>query len=166
MVNEQNETPFSSVTVYYEHDHDRLDILFRDYQHLKRADFPKAKESFKQFMFGLQKHIVWEEDILFPLFEQKTGMHNGGPTEVMRMEHRMIKKHLEAIHDKVRVGNPDTDSDEMLLLNTLMNHNEKEERILYPAIDRTMNGEEREKVYQTMQNIPEERYKHCCSVQK
>ena len=64
----------------YEQDHDRLDELFKTFQQLKRSDFPKAKEAFKEFKFGLQRHIVWEEDLLFPLWEKKTGMSEGGPT--------------------------------------------------------------------------------------
>ena len=80
-----------SVSIYYGQDHDRLDDLFTKHQQLKRTDFAKAKEYFKEFKFGLQRHIVWEEDILFPLFEEKTGMRGGGPTAVMRMEHRIIK---------------------------------------------------------------------------
>ncbi|MDE3059043.1 MAG: hypothetical protein KGJ59_13915, partial [Bacteroidota bacterium] len=61
-----------------------------------------------------------------------------------------------------KAGSPETDDDELHLLNTLTMHNEKEERILYPAIDRTMNDAEREKVFHTMQNTPEERYNKCC----
>lgn len=151
-----------TVSSYYETDHDRLDELFRTYQRLKRSDFPKAKEAFKEFKIGLQRHIVWEEEILFPLFEQKTGLFKRGPTEVMRMEHRLIKNYLEAIHDKVKVGNPDTDNDEELLLNTLSMHNEKEERVLYPAIDRSLNNGERAGVFEAMHNIPEEQYHNCC----
>jgi regulator of cell morphogenesis and NO signaling len=151
-----------TVSSYYEIDHDRLDELFKNYQQWKRTDFVKAKEFFKQFKHGLQRHIIWEEDILFPIFEQKTGMYGQGPTEVMRMEHRLIKRHLEAIHDKVKVGSSDTDNDEILLLNTLFQHNEKEERILYPAIDRSMNEGERKGVFETMQNVPKERYNNCC----
>jgi regulator of cell morphogenesis and NO signaling len=149
-----------TVSSYYEADHDRLDGLFKTYQQLKRTDFAKAKESFNEFRIGLRRHIVWEEEILFPLFEQKTGLFNQGPTEVMRMEHSLIKKYLEAIHDRVKVDNPDTDADEALLLNTLLMHNEKEERILYPAIDRTTNNGERNGVFEAMQNIPEDLYSH------
>jgi hypothetical protein len=38
---------------FYEQDHDRPDELFRTFQKLKRADFAKAKESVKEFKFGL-----------------------------------------------------------------------------------------------------------------
>ena len=73
-----------TIREFYEQDHDRLDELFKTFQQLKRSDFAKAKEAFKEFKFGLQRHIVWEEDLLFPLWEEKTGMSEGGPTFVMR----------------------------------------------------------------------------------
>jgi iron-sulfur cluster repair protein YtfE (RIC family) len=149
------------ITEYYEQDHDRLDGLFQEYQRLKRTDYAKAKESFKQFKFGLQRHIIWEEEILFPLFEQKTGMKDG-PTTVMRSEHRLIGKFLEAIHEKVKVRNPETDEDEAKLLEVLGMHNQKEERILYPAIDRSIVEKERDAVYSAMNALPEERYASCC----
>ena len=39
----------STITAFFEQDHDRLDELFKTFQQLKRSDFPKAKESFKEF---------------------------------------------------------------------------------------------------------------------
>ncbi|MBI5216579.1 MAG: hemerythrin domain-containing protein [Ignavibacteriae bacterium] len=143
----------STITNYYEDDHDRLDNLFKQFQSLKRNELPRAKEFFLEFHSGLLRHIMWEEEILFPLFEQKTGMHHSGPTEVMRMEHRVIKKHLEAIHTAIQSGNPETDSDEQTMLNTLFAHNQKEEQILYPAIDRTINSNERVTVFQKMETV-------------
>lgn len=151
-----------TITSHYETDHDRLDNLFKNFQQYKRTDFTKAKEFFKQFMFGLQRHIIWEEDILFPLFEQKTGMTQGGPTFVMRSEHRQIKKHLESIHEKVKARNPESEEEEQLLLNVLSMHNQKEENILYPAIDRLVTKEELSSIFSAMEKIPEERYKSCC----
>ena len=151
-----------TISLFYEHDHDRLDESFKTFQQLKRSDFPKAKEAFKAFKFGLQRHIVWEEDVLFPLWEEKTGMSEGGPTSVMRAEHRQIGQQLEAIHGKVADQNPDSDQEEQALLDLLGSHNMKEERVLYPAIDQLTSAEERETVFQNMKNIPEERYKLCC----
>ena len=148
----------STITEFYEQDHDRLDELFKTFQRLKRSDFPKAKEAFKEFKFGLQRHIVWEEGVLFPLWEEKTGMSEGGPTFVMRAEHRQIGQQLEAIHGKVAEQNPDSDQEEQALLDLLGTHNMKEERVLYPGIDRVTSAEERETVFQNMKNIPEERY--------
>jgi len=151
-----------TISEFYEQDHDRLDELFKTFQKLKRSDFAKAKETFKVFKFGLQRHIVWEEDLLFPLWEEKTGMSESGPTFVMRAEHRQIGQQLEAIHGKVADQNPDSDQEEQALLDLLGSHNMKEELVLYPAIDQLTSAEERETVFRNMKNIPEERYRLCC----
>ena len=151
-----------TITEFFEQDHDRLDELFKTFQQLKRSDFAKAKEAFKGFKVGLQRHIVWEEDLLFPIWEEKTGMSESGPTPVMRNEHRQIGQQLEAIHQKVADQNPDSDQEELALLDLLGSHNRKEERALYPAIDKVTSPEERDTIFRSMKNIPEERYKLCC----
>ena len=151
-----------TITEFFEQDHDRLDELFKTFQQLKRSDFSTAKDAFKGFKVGLQRHIVWEEDLLFPIWEQKTGMSDSGPTPVMRNEHRQIGQQLEAIHQKVADQNPDSDQEELALLDLLGSHNRKEERALYPAIDKVTSPEERDTIFRSMKNIPEERYKLCC----
>jgi len=75
-----------AITKFMGQDHDRLDELFREFQTLKGSDFAKAKHAFSEFKRGLQRHIVWEEEILFPLFEHQTDIQDRGPTAVMRME--------------------------------------------------------------------------------
>ncbi|MDE2039293.1 MAG: hemerythrin domain-containing protein [Elusimicrobia bacterium] len=152
----------NNVSEYFAADHDRLDALFADFQRLKRADFAAAKEKFKAFLKGLTRHIVWEEDVLFPAFEEKTGMRGMGPTEVMRREHRMIKGRLDAIHDKVRAADPNSDEDERALLELLSAHNMKEESILYPAIDRGLEAGGLADIQRALEAIPEQRYACCC----
>jgi regulator of cell morphogenesis and NO signaling len=152
----------NTITVFFEQDHDQLEELFKTFQQLKRADFAKAKEAFAAFKFGLQRHIVWEEDILFPMWEKETGIKEGGATSVMRTEHRQIGQQLEAIHQKVVNQSPDSEQEEQALLALLGSHNMKEERVLYPGIDRVTSAEVRETVFRDMKNIPEERYKLCC----
>ncbi len=150
-----------TITEFFEQDHDRLDALFQSFQTLKRHDFAKAREVFKEFKFGLQRHIVWEEDLLFPLWEEKSGMSEGGPTFVMRAEHRQIGEQLEAIHLKVADENPESDQEERVLLGLLDSHNMKEERVLYPSIDHLTTPEECQGLFQKMNQIPEERYRVC-----
>lgn len=141
-------------------DHDRLDHLFRQFQQTKRLDFSRAKEFFKEFKFGLQRHVVWEESILFPLFERKTGQ--AGPTDVMRAEHRRIGDRLEAIHQKVKRQDPASDDTEAELLALLDAHNQKEETVLYPAIDRLTSDEEKADTFRAMEEVPAEAYRVCC----
>jgi iron-sulfur cluster repair protein YtfE (RIC family) len=151
-----------TITAFFEQDHDQLDDFFKTFQQLKRSDFPKAKEAFKEFQVGLQRHIVREEDLLFPLWEEKTGMSEERPTVAMRADHRRIGQQLETIHGKVAAQNPDSDQEEQALLDLLGSHNRKEERALYPAIDQVANAETRETIFQKMKNIPEERYTLSC----
>ena len=75
------------------------------------------------------------------------GDAEGGATSVMRTEHRQIGQHLEVIHQKVAEQNPDSDQEEQALLNLLGSHNMKEERVLYPGIDRVTSAEARETVF-------------------
>ena len=152
----------AKISVTFEQDHDRLDALFTTFQQQKRKDPAKAREAFVEFKFGLQRHIVWEEDVLFPKWEENSGMAEGGPTQVMRTEHRIIGECLEAIHQKVQANNPDSDLEEQRLVDVLKSHNMKEERILYPSIDQVITDQERAELYQAMKDIPEERYRTCC----
>ena len=146
---------------YMGKDHDRLDNLFKQYQ-ASKSNPEKAKIFFKEFKIGLQRHIVWEEQILFPLFEENTGMKESGPTAVMRMEHLQIGETLEKIHEKVRNLDTSTENLENYLLSILRPHNDKEEGILYPWIDESINDEKRKAAFEQMKNLPEESYHKCC----
>jgi iron-sulfur cluster repair protein YtfE (RIC family) len=143
-------------------DHDRLDDLFANFRKWKRTDYAKAKEFFKAFKLGLQRHIVWEESVLFPRFEHKTGMVNHGPTEVMRMEHRTIADRLEEVHKFVQKQGLASDHAEQLLVEALSEHNQKEEHVLYPALDRLLSDEEKADVFTEMEQTPESAYMVCC----
>ncbi|RMH05572.1 MAG: hemerythrin domain-containing protein [Nitrospirae bacterium] len=154
----------TSIAEFMEQDHDRLDEIFKRFQETKRQDPAKGKTLFKDFLTGLHRHIVWEEEILFPIFEQQAEMMQGqGPTRVMRMEHRQIKQFLDQIHEKVAAGDPNSDEAERGLLEVLGAHNVKEERILYPWIDSMVSGEERAALITRMQHLPPEAYTQCCS---
>jgi regulator of cell morphogenesis and NO signaling len=139
-----------TITEYFQQDHDRLDGLFKNFQDYKRSDYSRAKEYFVQFKFGLQRHIIWEEEVLFPLFEEKTGIYDCGPTKIMQNEHRQIGELLEAIHRKVQKSDPESDMEERMLVGLVALHNQKEERILYPAIDRMTNANEKHALFSKM----------------
>ncbi len=151
----------ATVTGFYGHDHDELDNYLKEFQALKHKDFSKAKPFFRAFKTGLLRHILWEEEILFPVFEAKMGMKEGGPTAVMRHEHAQIKEILEALHQKVRRQEPDSDEGEQALIAILEAHNQKEEMILYPAIDGLTSPQEKEALFKQMQEFPKERYDNC-----
>jgi iron-sulfur cluster repair protein YtfE (RIC family) len=151
----------TDVSSFYGHDHDDLDSFLKEFQLLKRKDFAQAKPFFRKFKFGLQRHIIWEEEILFLMFELKTGLKDSGPTAVMRQEHILIKQALELLHLKVQRNNPDSEEEEKTLIDILSVHNNKEESILYPAIDQLTTAEEKQLMFQQMEGVPQERYASC-----
>jgi iron-sulfur cluster repair protein YtfE (RIC family) len=151
------------ITELMEQDHDRLDGLFKEFQSAKIGDCAKATQAFSEFKRGLQRHIIWEEEFLFPRFEEETGMSEGGPTAVMRLEHRRIKGLLDGIHDRVAAGKTDTDEYERELKDVLLVHNTKEESVLYPGIDGCLSEAEAATLITAMQALPAERFAHCCT---
>ncbi|WP_373975928.1 hemerythrin domain-containing protein [Chitinibacter sp. SCUT-21] len=83
-------------------------------------------------------HFALEEDSLFPVFEQASGMI-GGPTQVMRNEHAQARDLMQGLQEAAA----QQDSDDFIgcaetLLLLLQQHNMKEENILYPMCDRTI----------------------------
>jgi regulator of cell morphogenesis and NO signaling len=104
--------------------------------------------------------------VLFPFFEKNTGFTRGGPTEVMRQEHRQIGESLETLHKKVQQSDPNSDEQEKQILNLLASHNNKEENILYPSIDALAKEPGKiEEIFQAMRDIREERYLTCCKTE-
>lgn len=135
----------TSIARLYGDDHTRLDGLFKQFQSLMATDPDQARRCFQQFRADLERHIVWEEDLVFPVFEEKTGQRNSGPTAVMRYEHEQIRQLLALIDETLAAGRA-SGEDEHRLIAIVEAHNWKEEVVLYPMIDEQITPEEREQV--------------------
>ncbi|MFO0775366.1 MAG: hemerythrin domain-containing protein [Nitrospiraceae bacterium] len=140
-----------TVRGFFEHDHDRLDGLFASFRSQYTADRAAAQSAFAAFRAGLAQHIVWEEELLFPLWEAKTGMTQAGPTVVMRHEHRQIHPLLEQLQRESDKGE-NIEATAQLLSDILAAHNMKEERVLYPAIDQALTDEQRVTVFDKIEH--------------
>jgi len=77
--------------------------------------------------------------VIFPAFEQATGMTDGGPTSVMRSEHAQMRGLIEQMGVAADADNYDelVDIGDTLLMLT-QQHNQKEEQMLYPMCDRAL----------------------------
>ena len=135
-----------NIMEFMSQDHDNLDELFKQFQYQKNKDLARAKSLFAEFRAGLEKHIVWEEEILFPIFEKAQNMQLSGPTYVMRKEHEMIKTILNQIQKEIEGGNNQIENLEKNLFEVLKPHNDKEEAILYPWIDKSIPSDSLETV--------------------
>jgi len=126
-------------------DHDRLDALEQQaFECLAAGNAAGARDAWGEFTVGLRRHIRFEEQLLFPTFEERLGIPPAaGPTAVMRAEHREIEALIEAI-GRALAGEGAALPLRARLHGVLGEHNVKEERILYPATDRALRPEERD----------------------
>jgi DUF438 domain-containing protein len=105
------------------------------------ADWIGLERDGGMFLREMERHIGLEEELLFPAFEEKTGMTRG-PTEMMRMEHdqmramfAQMRAAIEAKDAGLYLGVADT------LLILLQQHNMKEESMMYPMLDASLDEE-------------------------
>lgn len=142
----------SDIKRFMDIDHRRVDRLLQDVSTLRRRDRTQAAAAFADGRERLLRHILWEEDLLFPAFEDKTGLHDSGPTLVMRQEHARIKVILERMTALLEAeAGAELDEVEQELVGALTVHNKKEETILYPLLNKRLSAQERSALLEKMQ---------------
>jgi hemerythrin-like domain-containing protein len=120
-------------------DHKDCDLLFAKAENAaSKDDWDTASQAFNEFVQAMERHLGIEEQILFPAFEEETGMATG-PTEMMRMEHEQMR----TLFDEMKEAMEQQDSDDYLgaaetLLIMMQQHNIKEEQILYNIMDQRL----------------------------
>lgn len=146
------EARFDSVTGYLSWDHERLDALLVEEQ-LRVADvrWPEAAESHALFARGLERHIRVEEEIVFPLFEARSGIVDG-PTAVMHDEHRCMLQALSMMRAAIDREDAGAHAEGLAFLNSVRpGHDAKEESILFPMTDRLLEPRDRATVAARLQ---------------
>ena len=136
----------SSINEFLTADHRRLDDLLEQFQNCKATDPATARDLLAQFATRLYRHLQWEETLLFPVFEQKTGQT--GLTSTLRGEHEEIREHLEALTGDA--GPSDSDYEEKMLVEELGGHNAREEYAFYPEFDKLLSDEDRARILDAM----------------
>lgn len=131
------------VNAYLTGDHRRLDALLEEVEgRARQGGFAEASARFGDFSGGLLRHIRMEEEVLFPAFEQWTGMVSG-PTVILRAEHEDLKRILEELAEALEKKDARASSDALAGLREVLGmHNLKEERMLYPMTDGSAKSDE------------------------
>ncbi len=130
------------VVTFFTKDHRACDAIWAEVEAAVDAgDTAAAKAAFERFAARTRRHLDMEEQVLFPAFERATGMHGGGPTMVMRMEHERMRAVLDGMSGLAASGNLEdvVDHGDTLLMLT-QQHNMKEEGMLYPMADARLGG--------------------------
>jgi len=131
---------------FFTKDHRRLDKLFNRF----RADDSASRiEILNMFAAGLIRHIIWEEEYLFPIFEEVTGMIEEGPIAVMREDHHTIQELLYELLMQARNGESYSPLS-VQLEGLLLQHNLAEENVLYEAVESMLAPESRTELLQAL----------------
>ena len=146
---------FRAVTEALAWDHDRLDALeAAAFRKRSEGDFGAARALYAEFALGLRRHIGFEEQLVFPAFEQKTGLPpTAGPTAVMRVEHREIEGLLDRIEASMGEAGSPAEALRRQLHAVLGDHNLKEEQVLYPSTDDLLGAEEADRLVSQIQRL-------------
>ena len=121
---------------YMQAHHGSCDQLYADGENFFLDEqIEEGLESIKSFLNEMERHFQMEETVLFPTFEEISGMYQG-PTQVMRMEHQQMRNLLARMSEALSNG----DREEILevgetMMILMQQHNVKEEGILYPMAD-------------------------------
>ena len=123
-------------------DHRHCDDYFAEVeQAVADGAWDRATSSFALFRDAILKHFDVEETLLFPAFEERSGM-TMGPTQVMRGEHVQMRELIDAAAQALAARNADDYSGEAeTLLIMMQQHNMKEEGILYPMCDQHLSDQ-------------------------
>jgi len=131
-----------TISEYLSSDHHRCDDLFALAEEVAGyGNWERTAAEFGAFLESMRHHFAMEEEVLFPAFEERTGM-SMGPTQIMRMEHQQMRGLFDAMAQAVA----NRDQDDFLgqaetLLVLMQQHNLKEEQILYHMADQVLGGE-------------------------
>jgi regulator of cell morphogenesis and NO signaling len=124
----------NTILCLLQNEHERLDKLFFRFQELMEDDREAANSAFREFDLGLRRHIQFEEEALFPLYEKEVGVKGAGPTDVMRLEHHIIQQVLSQLGSKLRVGSSQADAEQIVLIRLFRGHADREVAGIYSTL--------------------------------
>ena|SRR6185503_6848118 len=122
----------SSIHNLLTRDHARLERLFDELLEAVRTDSAEdLSRVWTSIEEGVTAHLAAEEDFVLPSFEEV----DPSETEVLRAEHRQIRKGLAGLAAAIRGGTLDEGSI-TALVGVLRAHGRREDGLFYPWIDR------------------------------
>jgi len=84
--------------------HGRCDQLYADGENfLLDEQLEEGLESIKSFLNEMERHFQMEETVLFPTFEEISGIRQG-PNQVMQMENQQMRNLLVRMSEAVSIG--------------------------------------------------------------
>ena len=131
----------ASIKDYLTHDHRECDEVFAQMEQAASTSLADAKALCEQFVADTERHFQKDERVMFPEFEQKTGMVQG-PTQMMRHEHQQMRSLMKQMEEAIENDNKDKFfglSETLMIM--MQQHNMKEEQMLYNMAQQHLSAE-------------------------
>ncbi len=132
----------ASIKEFMTKDHRHCDDTFAAMEQKANSEgLAAAKELYNKMAEEMEHHFQMEERVIFPAFEEKTGMTEG-PTQMMRMEHTQMRSLIKEIGEALDEDNKDRFfglTETMMIM--VQQHNMKEEQMLYTMVQQHLSAE-------------------------
>ena len=131
----------STISHYLSEEHRECDAMLARAEEAVHSKSDDALTLTQTFVDELFAHLDKEEKVMFPAFEEATGMTTG-PTNMMRQEHMQMRGLASGLVEAVQ--NSDTKryfglTETLMIL--IQQHNMKEEQMLYRMADQHLGGQ-------------------------
>lgn len=133
--------------------HAELDEQFLLHQHaLLHFDFKKAAQLLEKYRAALYEHMLFEENVLLPMYSTRAVIERSGETKLFLDEHVKMRNWIqlfsEMITELATQANPETRllkllDRESFFLKLCSHHDNREAKFLYPCLDAVTTEEER-----------------------
>lgn len=131
-----------TISSFLTQDHRDCDEVLAQLENsVNNENWREVQEVSKKFFSDMRHHFSMEEEIMFPAFEEKTGMQ-GGPTHVMRLEHAQMLQLMQQMQEDIDKKDAEHFfglSETLMML--IQQHNMKEEQMLYRMADAHLGDE-------------------------
>jgi hemerythrin-like domain-containing protein len=126
----------NTISSFLTSDHRACDEEFANLENAVALDnWEESQVKLNKFVADLLHHFDMEEKVMFPTFEEVTGMTQG-PTMIMRMEHDQMRQLLNDLQEDLEKKDRKHFfgvSESLMML--MQQHNMKEEQMLYSMAD-------------------------------
>jgi hemerythrin-like domain-containing protein len=141
------------------HIHEELSELFHQHQKaLLQGDYRLARRLMSRYEESALAHMKEEEDILLPLYRQRASPIQGGDPEFFIQEHQKILEFLNRLKFRLSRLTPSLDCKDMIALlddeahfkKYVEHHTLREDRVLYPEVERIISEKEKTAIMRLM----------------
>ena len=132
----------ASIKDFLTNDHRACDEIFAKMEQAAAdGGLENSRKLYEEFVNATEHHFQMEERVMFPEFEQKTGMVQG-PTQMMRHEHQQIRSLMKQLGEAIDNNNKEKffGLTETIMI-MLQQHNMKEEQMLYNMAQQHLSAE-------------------------